>query len=391
MKKEKDFPWKYGLFMATYYLANAVYQGYASKYFEHAGMSHVQMSILLAASPVISIIMQPVWGMLGDRMKSRNVVLRLLIAVAAMLVLTYRISGAFWYLLVMSTLFSGFYTAIQPMGDSIILEALQPKNQPFGPLRLMGCVTFAVANLAIGYLIEGRMNLVLYLTTGALALVFLSTRALPPTAGHQSSGEKMNMLALLRQKYMPGLLMTLLLLQLTMGYFYSFYSVHFTSLPGGTTTLLGLCYFISACSEIPFLLNADRLFDRFGVGKMLCVSALAMTTRWTLLACFPNIYVAMGSQVLHGWGFIVMTVCMSKYVSATVPDELKASGQMMLSVVGFGIARVFGILGGGLLSECLGGIQNGFALMAAVSGAALIFAVPRYLRLPALNGRDHGE
>ena len=386
MKKSSDFPWKYGLFLACYYLANAVYQSYASKYFESVGMSHVQLTILLAAAPIISIIMQPIWGMIGDRMKLRNIVLRMLIVVSAGLVLTYRLSNAFWWLMSVSVLFSAFYTSIQPMGDSIILEALQEKKHPFGPLRMMGCLAFAVGNLFIGYAIDGRMNWVVYLTAGVLLLTLLAERALPPTPGHQSTGEKMNMLAILKLPHMAGLLVMLMLMQLTMGYFYSYYSIHFTSLPGGTTTLLGLCYFLSATSEVPFLLNADRLFDKLGVGKLMSICAAALTLRWVLLACFPNIYVAMGSQVLHGWGFIVMTVSTSKYMSAIVPDELKASGQMLLAVVGFGIARVFGILGGGLLSNAMGGIQNGFAVMACISGLALICFAPKYLRSAPLNG-----
>ncbi len=387
MKKSSDFPWKYGLFLACYYLANAVYQGYVPNYFESAGMTHIQRTVLLSMAPIISILMQPVWGTLGDRSKSRNNVLRILIAAAAGIVLTYRIAGAFWYLMTASILFSAFYTSIQPMGDSIILEALQPENQPFGPLRLMGCLAFAIGNLFIGFMIDGRANLVLYLTTGILMLTLLSTWSLPETPGHQKTGQKMNMLGILKLPHMPGLIVMLMLLQLTMGYFYSFYPPYFTSLPGGTTTILGWCYFLSAMSEVPFLLNADRLYEKLGVGKLLTISACAVTLRWILLASFPTIYVAAGSQVLHGWGFIVMTVSMSKYMSAAVPDELKASGQMLLSVVGFGIARVFGILGGGLLSEAMGGVQNGFILMACISGAALICFAPKYLRSEPLNPR----
>ena len=387
MKKTSDFPWRFGLFLATYYLANAVYQGYVAKYFEAVGMSHTQLTILLAMAPIVSVVMQPVWGTLGDRSRSRNKVLAMLIVVAAIVVLAYRISSAFWWLMISSILFSAFYTSIQPMGDSIILEALQPKNQPFGPLRLMGCLTFAVGNLFIGYAIDGRANLIVYLTTAVLLINLLSVRALPPTPGHQSTGEKMNMAGILKLPHMAGLIIMLMLLQLTMGYFYSFYSPYFTSLPGGTTTILGLCYFMSAISEVPFLLNADKLFEKLGVGKLMSISAAALTLRWILLASFPNVYVAAGSQILHGWGFIVMTVSMSKYMSATVPNELKASGQMLLAVVGFGVARVFGILGGGLLSEAIGGVQNGFIVMACISGTALIAFAPRYLRMKPLNGK----
>ena len=84
-----------------------------------------------------------------------------------------------------------------------------------------------------------------------------------------------------------------------------------------------------------------------GLGRKLAL-------RWILVGTTTNVYVAMASQILHFWGFIVITVTTSKYVQATVPEELKASGQLLLSVFGFGVARVIGYFGGGLLSDMLG-------------------------------------
>ena len=78
-----------------------------------------------------------------------------------------------------------------------------------------------------------------------------------------------------------------------------------------------------------------------------------------------------------------MTVSMSKYINDTIPDELKASGQMLIAVVGFGMARVFGILGGGLLSDALGGTRPGFAVMACVAALAFVLFAPRYFRRTA--------
>ena len=390
MMKKSNYPWRYGLYLSAYYMANAIYQGYASKYFESAGMTTAQLSVILAATPIISIFAQPMWGAAGDRARSRNRVLRALILISAVMVLMYRVSSAFWWLLPVSCLFSAAYTSIQPMGDSIILEALTPENQPFGPIRLMGCLSFAVMNLVWGqFLAPERMSLVVYGTSVMLVILLLVTRVLPVTAGHQAdTGRKMNMTAILKMKHMRGLFTLMMLLQLTMGYFYSFFSIHFTSLPGGTNGLLGVCYFISALSEVPFLLNADRLYKRLGVGKLMSISALAVTLRWILLASTGSAYVAMASQLLHSWGFIVMTVSMSKYINDTIPDELKASGQMLIAVVGFGIARAFGILGGGLVASAMGSIQMGFALMAGISGVALIAFAPKYLRMKPLNGKD---
>ena len=379
---KKNYPWRYAAFMITYYTVNAVYQGYISKYFQMRGATTAQLSVLLAAAPMISIVSQPFWGMRGDRAKSRNRVLRLMILLGVGLILMLPLSNAFGWMLLFNALFAAQYTSIQPMGDSIILESLLARgNQPFGPLRLCGSLSFAVVNLVFGLLVGERFEWVIYLTAALLVGVFLSTYLLPPTPGHQAeTGRRMSLADLFRVPGMPPLLALFMMLQLCMGYFYSFFSIHFTSLPGGSMTLLGLAYFISATSELPFLLNADRLFDRLGAGRLMCLSALTMLTRWVLLAACPNVAVVLCSQVLHGGGFIVMSVSMAKHVNATVPAELKSSGQLLLAVVGFGLARVFGILGGGLLSSALGGTQHAFLIMAGVCALALILFAPRYFR-----------
>lgn len=379
---KKNYPWRYAAFMITYYTVNAVYQGYISKYFQMRGATTAQLSVLLAAAPMISIVSQPFWGMRGDRAKSRNRVLRLMILLGVGLILMLPLSNAFGWMLLFNALFAAQYTSIQPMGDSIILESLLARgNQPFGPLRLCGSLSFAVVNLVFGLLVGERFEWVIYLTAALLVGVFLSTYLLPPTPGHQAeTGRRMSLADLFRVSGMPPLLALFMMLQLCMGYFYSFFSIHFTSLPGGSMTLLGLAYFISATSELPFLLNADRLFDRLGAGRLMCLSALTMLTRWVLLAACPNVAVVLCSQVLHGGGFIVMSVSMAKHVNATVPAELKSSGQLLLAVVGFGLARVFGILGGGLLSSALGGTRHAFLIMAGVCALALILFAPRYFR-----------
>ena len=379
---KKNYPWRYAAFMITYYTVNAVYQGYISKYFQMRGATTAQLSVLLAAAPMISIVSQPFWGMRGDRAKSRNRVLRLMILLGVGLILMLPLSNAFGWMLLFNALFAAQYTSIQPMGDSIILESLLARgNQPFGPLRLCGSLSFAVVNLVFGLLVGERFEWVIYLTAALLVGVFLSTYLLPPTPGHQAeTGRRMSLADLFRVPGMPPLLALFMMLQLCMGYFYSFFSIHFTSLPGGSMTLLGLAYFISATSELPFLLNADRLFDRLGAGRLMCLSALTMLTRWVLLAACPNVAVVLCSQVLHGGGFIVMSVSMAKHVNATVPAELKSSGQLLLAVVGFGLARVFGILGGGLLSSALGGTRHAFLIMTGVCALALILFAPRYFR-----------
>lgn len=387
--KKMNYPWKYGWFLGLYYMANGVYQGYAGKYFESRGTKAAFLSVLLALMPFVSIFMQPVWGIAGDRTRNRNRLLGVLVAASAGAVLLYALSDSFYWLLVISALFSAFYTSIQPMGDSIVLEVLLREGQPFGPLRLIGTLSFGVGNLIWGLLLTAEhMQRMLPLTALLLGAVLIASRVLPPTAGHQATGgQKLPITAILKVKHMPDLLLLLMLLQLTMGYFYSFFSIHFTSLEGGSSRLLGLCYFISAMSEIPFLLCADSLFERLGAGRLMTLSALVLTIRWLILAASRRIALVMLSQMLHGGGFIVMSVSMAKHAAAALPEELKTSGQMLIAMAGFGVARVFGILGGGLLADMLGGVQQGFWLMAGVAAVGLVIFAPKYARMEVLNGK----
>jgi len=376
--REKFF--RYAAFMMAYYITNAIYQGFLSLYFRDvAGLSTQWISIVMASVPFVSMFTQTAWGLAGDKMKTRNTVLRILAVGAAASILLLRVSTSAWWILPVMCVFSCFYTSIQPMGDSIVLENLQNRGINFGPIRLAGCWSFAIVSFFGGRFLDSRIGATIYITAGLLALVFASTYALPATPGHQHGKEKMSIKVLFREKKLMRLLGFMTLLQMTMGYFYTYYSIYFTSFEGGTTSLLGAAYFVSAVSETAFLLLSDKLVKKPGVGKLLVIAGCVLTLRWILLATAQNVWVAFGAQVLHGWGFIVMTVSMAKYISQNVPDELKATGQMLLNVAGFGVARVVGIVLGGLIAGSMG-VQGGFWVSAAISGLALILFAPGYLR-----------
>lgn len=386
MSRENSYPWRFALFMSAYYTANSVYQGFISVYFSSKGFNSAQIAWPMTAVSVISIFSQPMWGALGDRSASRNRVLRLMCALAAGLILLLPLSDHLLYLSVALGLFAASYTAIQPMGDSVILESLQERRQPFGPMRLVGTYSFAVASIVVGRLVDGHSERVPWLTTLLLGLVFLSTYRLPPAAGHarEKGGAKMS--ALLKDKKLMTLIALVTLLQVTLGFFYVFFPVHFTHLPGGSPALLGWAFFLSAVSETPFLLLSDKLFEKLGVGRLLLISAASLAVRWLILALTNNVWVALASQLLHGWGFIVLTVTMAKYISLTVPEALRARGQMLLAVSGFGVARVAGNLGGGFIAKAIG-YKATFGLMSVVALAALIAFAPVYLKRDPVNGQ----
>ncbi|MBQ9952700.1 MAG: MFS transporter [Clostridia bacterium] len=379
---QRRFPVRFALFLMAYYMTNAVFQGYASLYYTSIGFTSAQVGAIFAAIALVSVFSQPFWGICGDRVASRNRLIRGLVLAASASILCFLITRSFIPSLLLACLFSCFYTSIQPMGDSVILAALEKNGQPFGPLRLSGGMAFAVTSLVFGSLLNvpGREIWAVFFTAGLCLTMIPASYALPHTPGYQSaSGKRMSFGALLKNKDLMRLMLFMLPMQMTMGYFYTFFSPLFLSFEGANGSLLGWCYFISAMGEIPYLLLSDKLYEKLGAGKLMCISACVLTLRWIILAMTDNVTVTLFSQLLHGWGFIVMTVSMAKHISRTVPAELQASGQMLLAMVSYGLARAVGNLGGGLLADAFGR-QNVFYLMAAVCAVTLVCFAPKFLR-----------
>lgn len=376
-------------FLMAYYVTNSVFQNNMSIYYsETIGLNNTQIGTINALLALISVFSMQLWGRLGDRARVRNYLLCFMCIVAAALMALLGQGTAFVPILIMSCVFASFYTSIQPMGDSIVLSALAEKNRPFGPVRMAGGLSFAVFSMVFGYILTGfgDNRVIIWAIVFMCLVTAASSLYMPRAYRKQSEKAPAGMLSLFKNRELLRLVLFMAVLQLTYGYFYAFYSPLVIEL-GGSKSIVGWCYFISACSETPFLINSDKLFEKYGSGKLMCISAAVMTLRWFLLGTAASWQVAMASQLLHSFGFIVITVTTSKYVAATVPANMKASGQLMLAVFGFGLARAVGYLGGGVISD-MTSRQTAFLICAAICVVCFAVFAPYYLRHKPLNGKD---
>ena len=349
-KKEAQFSPRRALFPASYYAANAVYQGYMSLFYTNIGFNSAQLGGVSAATAAAALAAQPAWGMLGDRAASRRKLLCTLCLMAAAALPLALVSARFAAQLMAAAAFYAFFCALLPLGDAIILEA---NGGAFGGYRLVGGASFAASGALFGLLSEraGPAGAV-WVTSAILLLAALAALLLPQAPGRQRR-ERISMARLLRDRNLVHMLAFVLPVQMTMGFFYTFYAPHFRALGGGDG-LLGIGYLLSAVSEAPYLLLSGRIYRRFGAARPMCASALVLAARWLTLGLASSAGAALLSQLLHGGGFIVMSVSMAYWISDHVPEELRASGQGLLNMVTFGAARVLGNLGGGLLAQTLG-------------------------------------
>lgn len=372
MKNGRDFRLRNALFPMGYYAANSVYQGYISLYYTQLNFSGGQIGAIGAASAAATLLAQPVWGRIGDIVRRRRLLLCALSLAAALALPAALANGSFTLQMICAMLFYAFFCALLPLGDTILLEA-----GGFGAYRLAGGISFALASAFFG-LLRGRLKPggTLWCAAALLALTAGAALLLPESSG-KGRGRR-NMAALLKNRRLMGLLAFTLPLQMTMGFFYTFYAPHFREI-GGSDAMLGLGYLLATASEAPYLILSGRIRRRFGTEKPMCIAAGMLAIRWLLLGAANSPWTALLSQLLHGGGFIVITVSMALWISGNVPEELRASGQALLNMCTFGLARIPGNLLGGWVAENWG---RGTAFLAcaaicAVTGLGMLLQIRR--------------
>ncbi len=378
-------PLRFVLYYAASYMATAVYVVFIPIYLNGLGYSRTLVGALLAFGPLVALAAHPAWGLAADRSPSKNRILYVLLLGSAACILLFPLSPAWPWVFLCIVLFSAFQSPIIPMSDAIALEHLSRTGRPFGPIRLAGTLGYAVMAVVAGFVARARIGAIFPLYAGMALLAFLVATRLPKVGGHQASGPRVPVRALFRDRGLVVLLAFNFVLQLTLGFYYSFFAIHLKSL-GADTTMQGWAIFITSVAEIPFLLYADRILARIGVRWAMAAAGLFLALRWLLFFLVGDPGVIMAVNALHGVTVIVTIYCMATYINTNVPKELRASGQALNAMLCIGAARIIGSVAGGWISDLVG-IRRVFLGLSAIDAAAVLAFVAFLL----WRGRQRGR
>lgn len=349
-------------------------------YLNNAKFSQEEIGLLLSFGPLIAMIGQPVWGAFGDRAKSKNQVLRVLIIGSGISILFFPLSHQFIYLLVLICIFTFFQTSIFALSDAITLEELdRHPTWSFGWIRLGGTVGFAMMSLLFGFIAKSYIGSMFLVYACTMVAALLCLWRFPAAAGRPANvmGRKF------RELFKNGKLMIYLslniVIQITLGYYYAFFPVYFKEM-GGDSVMLGWSMAISSLSELPFLLFSAKIYKRIPISIILLVAALASSLRWFLFSQIKVAYWLLPVQVLHGLIFIVLSVTLATIINREVPPEWKASGQTLNGLLSLGAARIIGSFLGGIMSSAYG-MRQVFLYSSWVSmSCVVVFGAVIFLR-----------
>ncbi|MWV43167.1 MFS transporter [Paenibacillus sp. HJL G12] len=346
-------------------------------YFSEQGLNETQIGTIIGIGGFITLIAQPLWGMISDRTRTiRKVLLVLVVCTSVTGYLLYSTSNyALIIVFVMLTYF--FLMPIDPLTESLNFRVAESAGISYGSLRTFGALGYAVMSLLAGYLMTQFGAHSLGYTFAGLGVISLIVTYLMPDA--PVSGKPVTMGSLrnfLRNKETLLFLVLVFISSIPARMNDTFLGLYIKDL-GGKPDLLGLAWFLAAGSEI---LVFSLSFWWLRKNKELAIISIAGAfyfIRFFISAWITDPNWLAYIQLLQILTFPVFYTAAIQYLYSIVPVEWRATGQTVLALLFFGVSGILASFAGGALYQAFGG-KVMYLTISVMSFIGMLFGIVLY-------------
>lgn len=387
--------WRLSSFYLFYFAALGALIPFWTLYLSSLGFNSIQIGQLMAIPTATKIIAPYIWGWLGDHMGKRMAIVRtgsLLAFLTFLLVFWFTDYGG---LALAMSLFSFFWNAVLPQVEVVTFHYLKDETPKYSRIRVWGSVGFVVAVSALGYVVDslGPSSILpvlalLYLGIWAASLLIPENEEEPSTSDEplKSIG------SFLLQPGILAFFSACLLMQMSHGTYYTFYSIYLES-QGYSKSLIGELWALGVVAEVVvyiFFMHAALM--RFGAIRLLMFSLLLAALRWILIGSFSAyLPVLLFAQLLHAATFGIFHAAAIHSVHHRFPRRLLGRGQALYSSVSFGLGGTLGSLSSGYLWEYFGAFASFFvSALLALAAFWIIYAAYRSGQFGRHPGQEQG-
>jgi PPP family 3-phenylpropionic acid transporter len=321
-------------------------------FYRSLGLTGSQIGLLTGITPLITLVAAPFWTGLADSTRRHKLVMAGLIAgtvAAALLIL--QMDAFFWLLLVVSV-YSFLQAPVASLSDSATMSMLGENRDRYGRVRLWGTLGWGVVAPAAGLVIQRTsLDWAFYLFAGFMGATLIVSLWFAFPRASQSVPFAEGMRTLLRNRRWMFFLAMVFLCGIGTSTVSSYLFVFMEDLQA-SKTLMGIALTIATVSELPVMFFANRLLRRFNPRGVLLLALVTVAVRVLLYSLSGAAWQVLLIQLLHGLTFPVIWVAGVSYADEIAPPGLKASAQGMFggTLMGFG-AAVGSLLGGVLLQQ----------------------------------------
>jgi PPP family 3-phenylpropionic acid transporter len=323
-------------------------------YFDSTGLSGSQIGTILAVGPIVSMVAQPLWGMVCDRYQNPSRVLLLLTLLSAVTVLGYLVSVQFLYLILMAASLSFFQSAVGPLSDSLTVNYTKKFGGEYGSIRLWGSVGFALAvwlaGLAIGVTFT---EIIFYMCAGAFFISACFTIGMPNEKVEMKEARVNLFTGLKRLVQIPSYVLFIVSTFLIFGPIiahFMYFGIYYMSI-GGTIAGVGLFFLCAVGSEAPFMKVASFIMNRFGLMNSLLIASGISAARNFFYFMEPGAVWIFATSVLQGLTIGLFLPAAVQFVRDLAPDQVKVTALSLYTSIGHGLGAMTFTLFAGFIYE----------------------------------------
>jgi len=369
---------------AFIYISMSLYTPYLSSYYSKAGISAIQIGLLLTIGPLVAIFIQPVWATISDSSGRRKRILSLVIIGSAFSMFSYYIGNTFITFLFASFLLSLFATSIIPLSDAIILRSAKVNHLDFSKIRMGGTIGYAIMVNLSGTIVKHHPAWQFAMGFAGYIILLLFVQSLPKEEKAEINLEviqkkpkvamkdRINILSIFESKQIYFLLALAFVSQVGISFFYTFLGVYMIKL-GFNEGPIGFINCVAALSEIPVLFFINRILKKTSTMKITVIACFLLGVRIFAISG-ENIIFMILAQLLHGLTYMAIYYSCAVFISNHVKPENQSKGQSVLAIVQIGLGSIVGNILGGYLVDSMG-LKNAYrtmSLLVIIASAIII-------------------
>lgn len=373
------FAQRMALFYGALFLIYGVHVPFMPVWLDFKGLTAGEIAVVTAAPQFLRLAVTPAVGLLADRHGAHRRLIIVLSWLALAVAGAMLGSSGFVALLVLSTAFQILISTAMPLTETVAVAGARAGSS-YGRIRLWGSLTFIVASVAAGPLIDfWGGGVVAWLLIGATAATLACAGLLPhaasdvprePAQGGAASAEARKLVR------SPVFLLFLAAASAAMGshaMLYTYGALHWRG-QGISTTWISVLWGIGVICEIALFAWSGWFLRLAGIKGALVIGLAGCAVRWGLLALEPPLWVLVVLAPLHAFTYAATHLGAIHFIGRAVPAEAAGTAQALYSALAAGVASGAMTLALGAVHGTLGG-GAGYFMMAAVSAAGLAAAV----------------
>ncbi|MFJ7753626.1 MFS transporter [Peribacillus muralis] len=364
-------------FNFLYFGLLAIFIPFLPVYLADQGLRPAQIGFIIGTGGFVTLITQPLWGMISDKTRTIRKVLLLLIFFSSVIGYFLYDSSSYLQLILFAMLLYFFLMPIDPLTESLNFTIAEKSGISYGSIRTYGALGYAVISLITGYVMSYfGANSLAFLFAGIGLISFIISWMMPdaPVSGKPVTLKSLKHFFSNKETLLFLLLVFICAVPARMND--TFLGVYIREL-GGSAKLVGLTWFLAAGSEIVvFALS----FWWLRKGKEIIIISFAAAfffIRYFVSAWITDPHLLAYLQVLQILTFPIFYSAAIQYLYRIVPVEWRATGQTVLALLFFGVSGIIASYVGGTIYEAFGG-KTLYLFISSISFIGMVFALVLY-------------